>query len=209
MKKYLSVILCILMTLLTLAGCNASKNIIGTWSTEVDITDKLNEAFGEDAEMSEYLKIEKFAIIMKVTFNEDGTYNMTVDADSAEQSVETAKQNLSDGLYKYFEAAIKEQGISLSVEEFLTYAGVDIDAMTEELFDENTVDNLSTQMTNQGNYKIDGNKLYMSEGTDVEINEEKYEKFKLTSKKLTLLESVGDEEEESAQKYPMVFNRVD
>lgn len=208
MKKYLSLILCALLISLSLTGCNASKKIIGTWTTEIDITEKLNETFAQDAEMSEYLEIEKFAIVMRVTFNEDGTYNMTVDADTVEKSIQAAKQNLSDGLYKYFEAAIKEQGISLSVEEFLNYAEVDLDAMTGELFNEDLVKDFSTQMTNQGNYKIDDKKLYMSEGTDVEINEEKYETFKLTRKKLTLLESFGDEKE-SVQTYPMVFNRVD
>ena len=45
--------------LVTLSGCGEkeSEKFVGTWETELDMTETINEGFSEDAEMAKYLKV--------------------------------------------------------------------------------------------------------------------------------------------------------
>lgn len=216
MKKFFSMLLCIIISLgmiFTMSGCGEDATIIGTWANEIDATTMINGYLGLDDEMSQYIKFDEFIVTVNVTFNENGTYKMSIDEEATNESFQKVKKAVSDGLYKYLEDIIKEAGYDITVEEFLEFAETDFDTMLNETINDGAVNQMINIMQAEGKYKVEENKLYMTETADDEFDNEKYQVFTLTDDTLTLTESVGDEteSEESTQdddEYPKIFKRV-
>ena len=177
--------------------------IVGTWETEMSMTDYYGDDMGELEGMEAYFDFDKIKITMTFEFEEDGTYTMSVDGDEAE-----IKAILRDGFEKLLNDMLEGTGYTLedaAAEEGMT-ADEYLDALTEESFGSGDLIDVDDEL---GEYKVKNGKLYLFDEGD-ELDEGTYYEYKLKGDKLTLVAEYEDGElsdESEAELYPMDFVR--
>ena len=177
--------------------------IVGTWETEMSMTDYYGDDMGELEGMEAYFDFDKIKITMTFEFEEDGTYTMSVDGDEAE-----IKAILRDGFEKLINDMLEGTGYTLedaAAEEGMT-ADEYLDALMEESFGSGDLIDVDDEL---GEYKVKNGKLYLVEDGD-ELDEGDYFEYKLKGDKLTLVAEYEDGElsdESEAELYPMDFVR--
>ena len=177
--------------------------IVGTWETEMSMTDYYGDDMGELEGMEAYFDFDKIKITMTFEFEEDGTYTMSVDGDEAE-----IKAILRDGFEKLLNDMLEGTGYTLedaAAEEGMT-ADEYLDALMEESFGSGDLIDVDDEL---GEYKVKNGKLYLFDEGD-ELDEGTYYEYKLKGDKLTLVEEYEDGElsdESEAELYPMDFVR--
>ena len=177
--------------------------IVGTWETEMSMTDYYGDDMGELEGMEAYFDFDKIKITMTFEFEEDGTYTMSVDGDEAE-----IKAILRDGFEKLLNDMLEGTGYTLedaAAEEGMT-ADEYLDALMEESFGSGDLIDVDDEL---GEYKVKNGKLYLFDEGD-ELDEGTYYEYKLKGDKLTLVAEYEDGElsdESEAGLYPMDFVR--
>lgn len=214
MKRSISVIVSVALVLLMIfsfAGCGEKDKFVGTWRTEMNMADALNEEFGKDPEMGEYMKVTDFTIVMDYTFNSDGTYKITTDKDSIAKAVENIKNDFTRGISAYFEDEIKRQELDISVEELLAYNNTTLEKFVEDSMAEMDIDRMANDIDNEGNYKVKDGKLFLSDGLEYNVDEAVYEVYEFDGEDIKILESVGgdsENEEALAKLYPFTLKKA-
>ena len=161
--------------------------IVGTWETEMSMTDYYGDDMGELEGMEAYFDFDKIKITMTFEFEEDGTYTMSVDGDEAE-----IKAILRDGFEKLLNDMLEGTGYTLedaAAEEGMT-ANEYIDALMEESFGSGDLIDVDDDT---GEYKVKNGKLYLFDEGD-ELDEGTYYEYKLKGDKLTLVAEYEDGE---------------
>ena len=176
--------------------------IVGTWETEMSMTDYYGDDMGELEGMEAYFDFDKIKITMTFEFEEDGTYTMSVDGDEAE-----IKAILRDGCEKLINDMLEGTGYTLedaAAEEGMT-ADEYLDALMEESFGSGDLIDVDDEL---GEYKVKNGKLYLVEDGD-ELDEGDYFEYKLKGDKLTLVAEYEDGEttEASDTIFPLDFVR--
>ena len=177
--------------------------IVGTWETEMSMTDYYGDDMGELEGMEAYFDFDKIKITMTFEFEEDGTYTLSVDGDEEE-----IKAILRDGFEKLLNDMLEGTGYTLeelAAEEGMTVEEL-LDAAMEESFD---AEDFFGDETERGSYEIKDGKLYIFDRGD-ELDEDDYFEYKLKGDKLTLVAEYEDGElsdESEAELYPMDFVR--
>ena len=177
--------------------------IVGTWETEMSMTDYYGDDMGELEGMEAYFDFDKIKITMTFEFEEDGTYTMSVDGDEAE-----IKAILRDGFEKLLNDMLEGTGYTLedaAAEEGMT-ADEYLDALMEESFGSGDLIDVDDEL---GEYKVKNGKLYLFDEGD-ELDEGTYYEYKLKGDKLTLVVEYEDGElsdESEAGLYPLDFVR--
>ena len=163
---------------LFLAGSKPEKKFYGEWSSNQDLTEKFKESFGENAK---YLGDDfKYEFTVDFVFNEDNTYKAEINKDSYDKM-------MSD-----YKVALKKATIASTRNQypaFSSYSDEEITALLEaslgkkldEYIDDSLADytyEKTAQETNiSGNFKVEDNKLFLSNGTDKQIDPNVYAVF--------------------------------
>ena len=176
--------------------------IVGTWETEMSMTDYYGDDMGELEGMEAYFDFDKIKITMTFEFEEDGTYTMSVDGDEAEINA-----ILRDGCVKLMNDMLEGTGYTIedaAAEEGMT-ADEYIDALMEESFGSGDLIDVDDDT---GEYKVKNGKLYLFDEGD-ELDEGTYYEYKLKGDKLTMLSEYVDGEttEASDTIFPLDFVR--
>ena len=176
--------------------------IVGTWETEMSMTDYYGDDMGELEGMEAYFDFDKIKITMTFEFEEDGTYTMSVDGDEAE-----IKAILRDGFEKLLNDMLEGTGYTLedaAAEEGMT-ADEYLDALMEESFGSGDLIDVDDEL---GEYKVKNGKLYLFDEGD-ELDEGTYYEYKLKGDKLTHVAEYEDGEttEASDTIFPLDFVR--
>lgn len=214
MKKTVAIILCISMlcaTMAMLSGCGKEESkFIGSWKADINMAAALNEGFAEAPEMAEYLKVDKFMVVMNFTFNEDGTYSCSMDKDSLMTALEGLKDPLAEGMTAYFKAMFDSEGLDTSVDESLGSLGIDMDSMMDQVLSSVDLDSMEDEMKTEGKYKVKDGKLFTTDSLSSEIDKNKYDVYEFDGEDLKLLEAVGADEDEElmAEMYPLTLKKV-
>ena len=161
--------------------------IVGTWETEMSMTDYYGDDMGELEGMEAYFDFDKIKITMTFEFEEDGTYTMSVDGDEAEINA-----ILRDGFEKLMNDMLEGTGYTIedvAAEEGMT-ADEYLDALMEESFGSGDLIDVDDDT---GEYKVKNGKLYLFDEGD-ELDEGTYYEYKLKGDKLTLVAEYEDGE---------------
>ena len=175
--------------------------IVGTWESEMSMTDYYGDDMGELEGMEAYFDFDKIKITMTFEFEEDGTYTMSVDGDEAE-----IKAILRDGCVKLINDMLEGTGYTLedaAAEEGMT-ADEYIDALMEESFGSGDLIDVDDEL---GEYKVKNGKLYLFDEGD-ELDEGTYYEYKLKGDKLTLVAKYSDGELDDASDAMLPMNFV-
>ncbi len=210
--KRLVALLLTLLLAFSISGCgktqeeDATAELIGSWSMECDFAEGMNAVIGE-----EFAGMEtEFVVEVVFEFTQEGTYKMYVDKDSFVTSFDGWLDDYVaysvEGMYVEFEEegltreeadSIIEEEYGCSITEYLfdvTKAQLDLDAMVEN-------------MVSEGIYEVKGEKLHMSDGT--EIDENRYDIYTIEGNTLTLdiPEGVNAQAVFPGVEYPFVLTK--
>lgn len=213
MKKFISKVLVTVLTLSLMifaTGCGSEQDkLIGTWETNIDMTDYMNDELGANEELAQYIKVDDFSIVMQWTLKEDGTYKMAANEEKTKEMYEDLVQDIEEGIKKYFEDMIEQSSLDMTVDELLEQSGTTFDELIEDALGDELLEDMLEGFESEGKYKVKDGKVYMSDGLDSEIDEEEYETYEISGDELTLLEVVGSEDtEEFEDMYPLVFKKI-
>lgn len=197
MKKLtkLTVALLTLVMVFSLCACGGAsleKDIVGTWKIDYDMGEQMSAEMGSDfADFESSLEIT-----LKFDFTEDGEYKMYADdsfkenfndwlADLCDYSVDMMYEIYEEmGMTKEDVDTLMEDEFGMSLEEYLVTsleAEMDVDALMEE-------------MVVEGEYKIEGDKLFLSD-EDGDFDEDAYEICTISGDTMKLETPDGDETE--------------
>ncbi|MBP3323190.1 MAG: hypothetical protein J6M16_03255 [Clostridia bacterium] len=186
MKKFLSVLLCVVLALACFTACSAKEELTGTWKADVNLADAMNQVITEgDPTVGEYIKFKEFTLTIVLELNEDGTYKMYADEAKALSSFESLKKEFKDGMLKYLEATLKDAGLDMSLEDALALTGMNVDDLIEESFSQDILDDMLEEMYNEGQYEAKDGKFLTSGDLDSKPTDNG-ETYKLEGNKLTL-----------------------
>lgn len=218
MKKVIAIALALMMTVVLMTGCSLMEQakLVGTWEAEVDLSEAISqEILGEVGDLGEYFTVADFKVTYIMELKSDSTYTTTLDEASVATAFDALMEDLMDGMVEFLEAEIENSGLDMTVEEMLTASGSSLDTLKEELKasleEEDVVEELIEETSEEGRFKVADGKLYMSAGLEYNVDENVYDTYTLDGDKLTLVEHVGEDAEEdeiSDLIYPMEFQKV-
>lgn len=218
MKKRLLALTMALVMLVScvglLTGCGGSKakDLVGTWTAEMDMTEgmKANFVDGMASEMAsaglddmsadDLFDLTRLSGVMewKMVMNEDGSMTMTMDgqrmADSLQDVLADSEVKIKAAIPTIMEAMFAQQGMSMAdMEALLAAQGMSMDDMVEELggelsaaFSEGLADIDASELSveEKGYYTVNGNKLYMVDNKGDKPNPDDYLQFELKGDEL-------------------------
>ncbi len=217
MKKILSLLMCLVMlfsVMFTLTGCFGEQSkYIGKWKATLDLTDIMNEELANNEDMGDYFTLTDFSVVMFLEFNDDGTYSMYVEEESIEKAMEKMVDDLTLGMEDYLTNYFKGEGITVTVQEALDALGMTMDELMDDSFDDEmldkTVDGMLEAINGEGNFKVNGDKLFMSAGLEYGVDESAYEICEISGDILKLLEGEGYEDGGPfSDLHPVTFTKV-
>lgn len=215
MKKRIALLLSFVLVLsLALCACGGGEKketLVGTWNATIDIAEVYNAeiaASGDEA-MAEYLSVDSFAIPLVMTFNEDGTYSLTVDKEGMDAAMNGLIEDMKVGLEKYFNDYFSSMGLEIDVDEALAASGMSLDALVEEMKAEIMTEDMYADMESAGQYKAEAGKLYLTEDVEVEPVGGVYNTYTIEGDTLTIEAGTEELEDEMAELlFPLVLKRA-
>lgn len=189
--------------------------IIGCWDMELDGTDAMAKELAEQMDMDpeEFAaSIGKFTFKSKLELKEDGTYRLSLDAESFRESMTTLFTNLKPIIRELMIKSIakeflgKEDGtleeletqLGTSIDEFLkTFMGMTLDDLIDLALEQMNSEEYISSLTGndkEGRYLIDLDKdiLYFSESLDEEPDTANGEYFKLEDGIMKITDCFGE-----------------
>ncbi len=218
MKRMIAILLAALM-LAGAVGCAgaAKPGIVGNWTYEADFKSIVEKSAGEEAleaykeaGIEDYLKTLNVKIMMN--FAADGKVTAGLDEKTLGDA---ASKVLSKMLEVLPEVTAKQMGMTLDeLKAFLKEQGLSLDDMLagfKEEMDPEKVKEAIKEGTFKGNYRLDGDKLYLWDEGEKE-SAEKYMVVEISGNQMTVKELHGvfdDDEEIMSLKelLPMVFKK--
>ena len=216
MKKKLVSFVCliaVLAMLFTLTGCSEKQKLVGNWKADVNFAQNFEKSLGDSEEAQEMLKFINFndfaTLSFLLTFSKDGTYSMQFDESSVDTFVSRFRETLGSALTSYLEDKLAAEGLDMSAEEVFAMMGTTKEALLDEYFNEDSVEQLIDDCgeLKEGNYDAKDGKLYLSDSLDAAIDENVYDIYQLDGDRLTLLESFGSDDPDGFAEslYPITF----
>ncbi len=196
MKKSILALLLALVLVLSLTACGEKleKKVVGTWSTDLDMTEVFSASFGELGMDPSSLPSEKIFVSLLVTFNEDKTCTLTaeVDVESFNAYMVSLTEAMVEMMYQIgessgldretFDEAFASQ-YNMSVKEYVDTMLGSIDA--EQLLDD--------MEDTEGTWKVENDKIII---TDKDSDDQSVLRFEGDN---LILEEAEDLDEEFAE----------
>lgn len=141
-----------------------SDKLIGTWKVEIkheNLGNGFNFSLKNPAlEYVDYSEVDK---AITYTFEENGIYSIKIDV---EEYINEFSEAIESGVTKYYEKLIEDEGLNISVEEYMYYIGDSFDSY----IDKDSIEKLRNDegQTIKGKYKLQNDKLYLTDDVDKE-----------------------------------------
>ena len=153
---------------------NDSAALVGTWTASMNLAEMMNKGLQQDETgMFSDVHLSDVFVDLVMTFNEDGSY--TVDAD--QEALKAALRQISEELLPVMKefmmgmlSAFSENGEEVTEEQALEMLEIESwDELTEQMMAE--FDEDQNQFSGSGMYKLEGDRLILSEGEGAPIDE--------------------------------------
>lgn len=214
-KKVISFAL-ILCMLFAFAGCGAKEEdkFVGTWKATVDMSQAVMDeiaASDPNGELSPYVDLEGYAFDYVWTFNEDGTYTMSVTKESAQAAADALEATLRSTFEKMILDQFAQQGYTdITLDEALSTTGMDIDSLVAQSMEGLDVDDLVDDFYNEGNFSAKDGRLYFSAGKQYAVDENVYDTYEFTAEgalKITDEVDPSDSSSDMSMILPITFEK--
>lgn len=215
MKKVISVVMSAVMIaaiILGLSSCGKDtgnvgekdKELYGKWHVSVNLFEITGPMFEDDDEFGEYIDADEFVVTMRYEFKRNGTYKLSTDEKQLKESVKKVTSEIRDGLEEYFQAAIDEADMDMSVDELLEEMDLSMDSLIDSMFGEEIVQEMIDDLNIEGQYYVKDGMIYLSNSLEEEPSEEAGQKYEISGSELTLYAPEGATEAQ-AKGYPLVL----
>lgn len=193
---------------ITLSG-TATESIVGTWAGTADFTEMFAKEFAADPATAEYFTVSSFKLDLTMEFDAEGICTLTVDEESAKAAMDTLAKELVDGMVKMLDDMLKQQGVNMSTEDYLTLSGITLEDLTAQLTSEMQVEDMLKELENKSNYHLQDGKLWISDDLDSQADADDACPYTLAEGVLTIeAPAEAAEEDAAAYLFPLVLNRV-
>ena len=193
MKRIIAFILILLLTVAALTGCGDRGKLLGTWQTQVDLADAMQEALGLEGLADEYV-LQTFPVTATLTFQKDGTYTLCLDESSVQAAADTLLKDLETYLLDAMRTELTQLGINATLEQLFEATGIQLDTllanMRQNFSDADLPAKLAEQVAITGQFKLSNGKLFLSDDLQAEP-EDAYCSYTLEDGRLTLVEHSG------------------
>ena len=181
--------------------------IVGKWKATIDMTQYLNDhMMASDPSMMAYFNFQNLNMVIYVTFNADCTGGAEIDAESVNTMLESMKSSMVAGMKVMLQEMLDAQGIPMNVDDYLIAAGLDLEAMFDESMNAEALG--LDPVSAGGLYKVEGNKLFMSD-QDGNFTEDEYILYSLKDGVLIFEEASSDSDGIGAYVLPMSLTLVE
>lgn len=215
MKK-ISILLCAAMLLSLLAGCGGGDDLTGTWEAELDVSKTIGDSIATSMsekmpDLNEYLDFSGLTLIVRTTFNEDGTYVSKVTDESMNAMLELAAKKAADGLTKYMTELIEQYKMDVDINAVFGLA--EGETLEEKIKAEFQSEDFKKSIASdylEGVYKAEDGKLFTADKAE-NFSDTKYETYELDGDELVLTGSEGMEENVNSimnKVYPMTYKKI-
>ncbi len=170
--KRIAALLLVLVLALSLVACGnqEEKKLLGTWQTELDLTEALSEALsGSSGIDAAYLPTDTtVSITLTLTFAEKQACTIAVALDKDAFNAYIA--SLSDGVIEMLYQSGEEAGVDRETFDsvFATQYGMDVKSYVDTMLEGYDADTLldEVESTEDGYWKVEDGKLYFSDEKD-------------------------------------------
>lgn len=228
MKKMISLLL-VLVLALSMTACSSGPDILGTYEATFDMTDLVVENFdegagvtGTDLSLGNYL--DEFNVKIIFEFKEDGSYTQQLDASIMDTSLAAMKDAvipmMDDFMLKAFIEQLAPYGYNIATREdveaalgmawndiFPKVLGISLEEFMATLIDEMKTEVFAETIIQEGMYKAEKGKLYLSYAAGEEVLESAYETYEIDGDTITITSGVNVEENEYIT-YPYTLTKI-
>lgn len=216
MKRRIAWMLCVaLLGALLLPGCGIyeKKALVGTWTGSVDLTQPLNDVIEPQlGELNQFFTFDSFVLDCIVTFTGEGTYTMGFERSSVEKAFEQIMADLEEGMYAYMEQMLQDQGLDMTVEEYLEQGGSSAKRVMEQtlaaMAPEALIEELLETSAMEGNFDAEDGKLMLSDGLEYQPDPAVYHTYRLTGGTLTIEQGSAEGSQIDALFYPLILKKA-
>ena len=215
MRRSIAWVFCVaLLGALLLPGCGVyeKKALVGTWTGSVDLTQPLNDAIEPQlGELNQFYTFDSFVLECIVTFTGEGTYTVGFERSSVERAFEQIMADLEAGMYAYMEQILQDQGLDVTVEEYLEQGGSSIKRAMEQTLaamdPEALIEELLETTAMEGNFDAEGGKLMLSDGLEYQPDPAVYHTYRLSGGTLTIEQGSAEGSQIDAL-FPLILKKA-
>ena len=183
--KRITAVLLVVIFAVSLCACSPGNPLAGKWNYNLKFNDiiesyvknSINSADESQKAMYEelYKAFDDCDVMLTMEFNNDKSFKLAIDEDSAQASIVKIKENMKTAIPNAFKA----MGMSDEVfEKYLKSQNKTVEDLVNQFTEEFSVDQLTKGVGASGNYELEDNKLFLFSGDervdanycDVEIN---------------------------------------
>ena len=214
--KKISVLLCVAMLLSLLVGCGGGDDLTGVWEANIDVSETIGGSIAEEMsksmpELKENLDFSGLTLVIRTTFNEDGTYTSVVTEESFDAMMNAAAKKATDGFTAYITALMSELKIDMDIKDILgLQEGETLEQRIKSQFKAEDFKRIIESNAQSGVHKAEDGKLYTADNFE-NISSDKYETYELDGDELVLTGSQGMEENTTsimAKVYPITYKKI-
>lgn len=190
-------------------SASAVVDIVGTWEGTVDMSDIINDALAADPTMAGYFSFSDISFKIILTFDENANFTMRGDEASFQNTMDNLKEQMADGMRKYFEDYLAASNINMSVDDLLAFSGISIDELIQEAFEESMPDDMLEELETECKYTIIGDTMFLGDYVDPEADSFECNPFSINGNTLTI-EVTPEDDGDTFMDYlfPLVLERV-
>ena len=167
MKKLTAFLLALVLALgLTACGSNESKQLVGTWQCTVDITEQVDAEISSalDAAYTSEVPMQMF---LTAVFNEDGTFTVGVDVTATVASFTAYIQAMKPAIVELCYQEGEKLGMNREqYDNALAQIDLSVDGLVDSVLSAFDISALLGDLDSDiiaGSYKVEKNRLYLSE----------------------------------------------
>lgn len=195
---------------ITITG-EATESIVGTWKGSVEFSQIMSEMMGAaDETMGNYFTFPALNLDLIMTFSAEGVCTLAGDPASMDAMATTLADCLMDGMVLMIEDLLKQQGLNITFDQYLTLAGLTKEQLQEQMMSQFNTEDLLEGLENEGKYELADGMLYISDDLNSEIDKADGSAYTLVDGVLTIQASTLDADNEFVNMiFPLVLNRAD
>ncbi len=181
----------------TVQGVIKEKDaFIGSWSTKLDMTKELNDAYNE-SDLKGYVVISDFSFKMIFTFKQNDTYSIRIDENAARTMYNKVRTEYENGVRKYFADLLEENDVDMTVDEYLESEGTNMKEIVDYEYPIELLDYMISGYKTDGRFEVENGICYMNYDLEAEIDKtdtEQYDPYTISGNTLTFYANGEGEE---------------
>ncbi len=183
--KRITAVLLVVIFAVSLCACSPGNPLAGKWNYNLKFNDIIESYVKNSIQSADesqkamyeelYKAFDDCDVMLTMEFNNDKSFKLAIDEDSAQASIVKIKENMKTAIPNAFKA----MGMSDEVfEKYLKSQNKTVEDLVNQFTEEFSVDQLTKGVGASGNYELEDNKLFLFSGDervdanycDVEIN---------------------------------------